>query len=234
MEPKFETDTKKPKNKWISFLCDGILAGMMIGVGGVVNLSCENRYLGAFLFSLGLFSIILLKYGLYTGKVGYILDRDKSYLGETFFTLFANAIGAAVVAGLMLLTRFARDTTVSGMDVTLVGRAQSTMANKIDDNLLSSFVLAIFCGLMMFTAVEGSKRCMENQNKVGALFVTVLPIMVFILAGFNHCVADLFYFFLAGCPSMPRALLYFLVVILGNLVGGIIVPFLKRFSNQKP
>lgn len=44
---------KKPKNKWLSFLADGMLSGLMIGIGCVVSMSCENRYLGAFLFSLG-------------------------------------------------------------------------------------------------------------------------------------------------------------------------------------
>lgn len=80
---------KKPKNKWLSFLADGMLSGLMIGIGCVVSMSCENRYLGAFLFSLGLFCIVQFQYGLYTGKVGYIFDRDKAYLGETFFTFLA-------------------------------------------------------------------------------------------------------------------------------------------------
>lgn len=99
---------KKPKNKWLSFLADGMLSGLMIGIGCVVSMSCENRYLGAFLFSLGLFCIVQFQYGLYTGKVGYIFDRDKAYLGETFFTFLANAIGASLTAGIVHLTRFAR------------------------------------------------------------------------------------------------------------------------------
>lgn len=49
---------KKQKNKWLSFLADGMLSGLMIGIGCVVSMSCENRYLGAFLFSLGLFCIV--------------------------------------------------------------------------------------------------------------------------------------------------------------------------------
>ena len=60
---------KKQKNKWLSFLADGMLSGLMIGIGCVVSMSCENRYLGAFLFSLGLFCIVQFQYGLYTGKV---------------------------------------------------------------------------------------------------------------------------------------------------------------------
>ena len=62
--------TKPNKNKWISFLADGVLSGLMLGIGGMVSLSSENRFLGAFLFSLGLFCIVQFKYGLFTGKVG--------------------------------------------------------------------------------------------------------------------------------------------------------------------
>ena len=192
---------KKPKNKWLSFLADGMLSGLMIGIGCVVSMSCENRYLGAFLFSLGLFCIVQFQYGLYTGKVGYIFDRDKAYLGETFFTFLANAIGASLTAGIVHLTRFAADTPVNGMDVTLIDRAQATMSAKLDDSLLSSFVLAFFCGVLMFSAVEGSRRCNEKKNFIGGVFIVVMPIMVFILSGFNHCVADVFYYFMAGCPN---------------------------------
>lgn len=224
-------ETKK-KNKWLSFVADGILAGLMIGIGGVVSLSCDNRYIGAFLFSLGLFAIIHFQYGLYTGKVGYILDRDGAYVGETFVTLLGNALGAAAAAGLVHMTRFARDASVSGMDVTLMERAQTSVNAKLEDGLLSAFVLAVFCGLLMFTAVEGCRKCTAAGNHVAGLFVVVMPIMVFILSGFNHCVADLFYYFLAGCPQLLRALLYFPTVILGNLVGGVLVPLLKRLSNR--
>jgi len=231
-EKEKKAESTEQKNRWLSFWVDGMLSGLMIGVGGIVNLSCENRYLGAFLFSLGLFSIIQFRYGLYTGKVGYIVNRDKAYIGETFFTLLANAVGAAVTAGLIYLTRFAQNATVSGLDVTLVDRAQASMQTKLDDSLLSSLILAFFCGLMMFTAVEGHRCCATKRNFVGGLFLVVMPIMVFILSGFNHCVADIFYFFLAGCPNVSRALLYFLMVIVGNALGGMLIPFLKKFSNQ--
>lgn len=220
------------KNKWLSFFADGVLSGIMIGIGGIVSQSCDNRYLGAFLFSLGLFAIIHLKYGLYTGKVGYIFDRDKAYLGETFFTLFANAVGAALTAGLVHLTRFAREVPVNGLDVSLMERANTAMTAKLNDSVVSSFVLAVFCGLMMFTAVEGCRKCTEKKNHVAGLFVVVMPIMVFILSGFNHCVADLFYYFLAGCPAPEKAVIYFPAAILGNLAGGVLVPLFKRFSNQ--
>ena len=132
----------------------------------------------------------------------------------------------------MLLTRFAEKTPVQGMDLALMERAQNAMQAKLGDSLLSSFILAVFCGILMFTAVEGSRRCAEKKNFVGGIFVVVMPIMVFILSGFNHCVADFFTYFLAGCPNPMRALLYFPMVILGNMVGGVLIPFFKRFSRN--
>ncbi len=144
--------TKPNKNKWISFLADGILSGLMLGIGGMVSLSSENRFLGAFLFSLGLFCIVQFKYGLFTGKVGYIVNRDLPYVAETAVTLVGNALGTLIAALLLRQVRFFTS-TVSTMDVTISDRVQATVSGKIHDNPLSIFILAVFCGILMFTAV---------------------------------------------------------------------------------
>ena len=158
--------TKPNKNKWISFLADGILSGLMLGIGGMVSLSSENRFLGAFLFSLGLFCIVQFKYGLFTGKVGYIVNRDLPYVAETAVTLVGNALGTLIAALLLRQVRFFTS-TVSTMDVTISDRVQATVSGKIHDNPLSIFILAIFCGILMFTAVEGSRKCREEKNFTG-------------------------------------------------------------------
>lgn len=214
----------KHKNKGLSLLADGILSGLMIGIGGMVSLSCENRYIGAFLFSLGLFCIVQLKYGLYTGKVGYVVQREPFFLGEVFFTLLANGIGTFLAALLLRMTRFAA----------LSEKAGTAMAAKLEDTPVSMLVLAFFCGILMFSAVEIHRRCTESGNHMGALFGIVLPVMVFILCGFNHCIADLFFYFFAGCPSPERTPVYFPVVILGNAAGGMLIPLLKKCSDQSP
>lgn len=84
--------TKPNKNKWISFLADGILSGLMLGVGGMVSLSSENRFLGAFLFSLGLFCIVQFKYGLFTGKVGYMSTGIYLMLQKPLSLLWATPL----------------------------------------------------------------------------------------------------------------------------------------------
>lgn len=220
------------KSKWLSYLTDGILSGLMIGIGGMVSMSCDNRYIGAFLFSLGLFSIIQLKFGLYTGKVGYIPCRNPAYIGETAMTLLGNGIGTLAAGILLRLVRF-YDLPVTGMEQTLSERAHASVTAKMDDSILSMFILAIFCGMLMFAAVELNRKCTESGNHIGALFGTVLPVMVFILCGFNHCIADMFYFFFAGCPAIGKAVVYFPAVILGNALGGMLIPMMKRCSLQK-
>ena len=56
--------------------------------------------------------------------------------------------------------------------------------------------------------------------------------MIFILSGFNHSVADCFYYF-AAYPTGEGAL-YLGIVVLGNAVGGMLVPIFKKFAFDKP
>ncbi len=221
---------KKTINRWLSFIIDGVLSGFTLGVGGMVSFSSDNRYMGAFLFALGLFTIIQFKYGLYTGKVGYIVNREPGYILEVLVTLASNCLGTLIAALLLRQTRFFT-TVVSGMELTIEERAMACVDGKIHDNPLSIFILAVFCGMLMFTAVEINRQCRAKGNFVGALFGVVIPVVVFIICGFNHCIADMFYYFFAGCPDVPAALVYFALAITGNAAGGMLIPAMKKLSN---
>lgn len=72
--------------KIISFLSDGILSGIFLCVGCCVSMSVESKPLGAFLFSLGLCAIIVFKFGLFTGKAGYMAVKPLSYVPEVVLT----------------------------------------------------------------------------------------------------------------------------------------------------
>ena len=50
--------------EWIRSFVKSILAGIMISVGCVVNLSCDNKYIGAILFCIGLITILLFNFNL--------------------------------------------------------------------------------------------------------------------------------------------------------------------------
>ena len=68
--------------KILSYLVKSILAGIMIGVGGTIFLSSSDKVIGATLFAIGLFMIVINGFNLYTGKVGYIFE-NKLYKQST-------------------------------------------------------------------------------------------------------------------------------------------------------
>lgn len=210
--------------KNILFYVNSIMSGILLCVGCAVNMSVESKPLGAFLFSLGLFAIITFKFGLYTGKAGYIAVKPPSYIIEVIMTILGNGTGA-VIGGLLLnLTR---------LGSALAEKAAEITAVKFADNPLSIFVLAVFCGVLMFIAVDGNKRASEKGNFAGGLFAVVMPVMVFILCGFNHCVADMSYFFISRCANISGAPAYFLMAVLGNAAGCMAIPLMKRAAGNQ-
>lgn len=206
---------KAQAKKYIRMLLLAILSGITIGVGGTVFLSAESRVVGAVLFTVGLYTICIQGLNLFTGKVGYLFDNKPIYLVELLVIWIGNFLGTAISAALILQTR------ISGIADT----ARSLCEVKLQDSYVSLFVLGIFCGMLMFIAVDGFKK--TNGNPV----ILFLGVVTFILCGFEHCIADMFYFTLAGMWSV-KALLCILVITLGNSVGGVFIPLVKKFPEK--
>lgn len=205
-------------------MSDGVLAGFVLSIGCMICLTLENKIAGAFMFSLGLFAIILFRFALYTGKAGYMVVEPPSYIGEVALVLLGNLMGTALGGLLINLTRLGDG---------LAEKAQALMLTKMSDSPLSIFVLSIFCGLLMFAAVHGNKLASEKGNFTAALFAVVMPVMMFILCGFNHCIADMGYFFISKCANFTLAPVYFALAILGNAVGCMLILIIKKLSVNR-
>ncbi|MCI9447895.1 MAG: formate/nitrite transporter family protein [Lachnospiraceae bacterium] len=77
---------------------------------------------------------------------------------------------------------------------------------------------------MMYLAID-------NYGRTKNIIFVIAPVMIFILSGFEHSVANMFYFNLAEAFSL-QALLYILVMVAGNGVGAWIFGFwLQRFGR---
>lgn len=187
------------------------LAGVMIAIGGTVFLSIENKVIGASLFSIGLFGVLIYNLNLYTGKIGYLITNfNLKYVKELAITIIGNFIGACSVGFILRYTRI-YDNIYSKVLI---------LANtKLNDNLLSIFILSIFCGLLMYFAVNGFKK----QTDFGKYLVVYLGVAVFILCGFEHCIANMYYFSVADIWSL-KTLGYTGIMVLGNSVGSFIIP----------
>lgn len=62
-----------------------MFSGMMVGIGVIVNVSVDNSYIGAMLFSLALLTIIACDLKLYTGKIGFVGQVSVKDLSTMFF-----------------------------------------------------------------------------------------------------------------------------------------------------
>lgn len=201
--------------KNINILFKGIYAGMMIGIGGTVYLSISNSIIGTIFFSVGLLTICIYKMNLYTGMIGYIIENKLNYIVTLLLTLIGNFIGTMITSLLVLNTRIAN----------LSVRAKEISSIKINDNYLSIFILSIFCGMLMYIAVNTFKKGKDSIVRYLAIFICVI---VFILSGFEHCIANMYYISLAKLWSL-KAVLSMLIMILGNSVGSI---FIAIFNNK--
>ena len=191
-------------------LIDGVLAGCLVSIGGTVLLSCDNRYAGALLFCIALLSICWFGFNLYTGKGGVLaLDHGKKALSTASIGLRGNCLGTLLMGFLIFRALPA-----------LREAALAACEKRLTQLPLQTLLRGCFCGVLMFVAVWSYR---EKKTIVGILFC----IPVFVLSGFEHSIADMFYFSLAGTVFRPESLLFLLLVILGNSLGGLFIPCLQ-------
>jgi formate/nitrite transporter FocA (FNT family) len=193
----------------------GILAGISIAIGGTVFLSLDNKVLGAVFFTVGLFTVCTFGFDLFTGKVCYVFDRDLPYALSVIVMWAGNFVGA-------WLTAFAESLTRIGPALQEKAAAMCTV--KSDDSFLSLFILGIFCDILIYIGVDGYNK---NPHEVGKYLSLLFGVTVFILCGTEHCVADMYYFSIAGMWN-PHTLLCLLVISLGNAFGGVLLPLVRR------
>lgn len=188
----------------ISQFIKSILAGVMISIGGSVFLSCENRAVGAFFFSVGLVAVVMLGFNLYTGRIGYVFDNDKVFFIDTLLSILGNLVGCVIV-GLMQSSK---------------GSVATIVESKLQKGDLTVFADGILCGILIFV-------CVEIFKKKGTIAGILLCIPTFILCGFEHSIADMFYVVNAREFTIDAAI-FLIIVVLGNAVGGLAIPLLMR------
>lgn len=186
-----------------------LLAGVLIGFGAYVYVSLfhDNRFLGACLFSLGLISVFHLQADLYTGKIGQFPRLKIKPLG---LMLLFNFIGIALLAIIVLGNN------------QLVEKCMEIASKKISISIPTALIMAILCGMIIQLAVDIKKE---------GPIATIMCIMLFILCGFEHCVANIFYF-VGSSVFKWEYILYTVIYIIGNSCGGILMRVLIERSYK--
>ena len=191
-----------------------IFAGLCIGLGGVIFLSCENRALGAFLFSAGLFSVLVFGFDLFTGKVCFAQQFRRPL--DLVCIWIGNYIGAAGMA-----------LAASGKTA-LYEKAAALAEAKLAKSTGDILADGIICGICIAVAVRGYRKA----EGTGKYLAVILGVMVFILAGAEHVVANMFYMTMARAFG-PGPLVFLLINTAGNIIGGGLFALLDLLLPEK-
>ena len=178
-----------------------ILAGVFISVGAICYLNNPN-IIGATLFSIGIMAVIALDCPLYTGKIGFVNKNNFGDMGVVLICNLIGSFGSGIIYGLC-----------ASDDV--CATANNIIVHKLYQPYLTQFIMGIGCGICIYLCVLFSKKF---SNPV----LIALPIVVFITSGYNHCIADTFYYAVYGKLNI-EFIMYLIRVIAGNSVGSIIV-----------
>ena len=205
--------------KYLKILLFGIYAGLAIGLGSLV-FTVVSAYLNntggmifaSALFSIGLILVCTLGLQLYTGKVGVVFD-NREQLKENAINLpimlAGNAIGAF---GLGIICHF--------IFMNIPEVADRILAiSLVKTNSTTVFLQGIFCGALVYIAVYFFKNL---QNWAMKIIGIITAVTLFVYCGFQHCIANMFYFGMAFNWNIDM-LWNLLIVILTNSIGALLI-----------
>ena len=239
-----------------------VFAGVLVGLGAVASSTAAHgvpeaglaRLVTAAVFPIGLIMIVLLGAELFTGNalmVTAAISRDITWgrlLRNWGIVYVGNFIGAVGVAALMA---FFGQLDIGGGALAVY--TAKVAAAKCSLPWMNAFVLGIFCNLMVCVAIYLGNTAHDTGSKIWGVF---FPIFGFVIAGFEHCIANMYYIpagiFAAMDPTYasliadaginiaPLGLSGFvgnlIPVTLGNILGGALVGFIMyaTHASSKP
>ena len=197
------TGAAKARTPVLRMLLLSVLAGAFIAMGGVgsttvavsVPFASLAKFLGACVFPGGLIMVLLAGSELFTGNCLLVIPllEKKISVGEMLrnwgFVYLGNFIGACLVAAGVV---FSHQPSLfgNGLAVSVLSTAAGKCAMPFGDAL----VRGILCNFLVCIAVWISFAAKDVVGKIAGVF---FPIMMFVLCGFEHSVANM-YFISAG------------------------------------
>ena len=104
--------------------------------------------------------------------------------------------------------------------------AVTACAGKLTQAWWQTLIRGTFCGILMYIAVSIYR---DKQTVSGILFC----VPVFILSGFEHSIANMFYFAVSGDFFTVRGVIYLALVVLGNSLGAMMMPLLAMIKPKQ-
>lgn len=234
-----EFGKKKLKNSTIKIIILSIAAGMFIALAGAVSvyasysipLPSVGKFVMGILFPVGLILVILMKTELFTGNMLLTIPlvnkkiKLTGMLKNWLWVYIGNFVGSLLIA---LAVYYAGNVS---NNIDLFNKFASIANLKVSFTFIDAVILGIFCNILVCIAVY---LAFINKNTLEKIVVIFLPIMFFIIMGFEHSVANMFYLsmgYLTDKITIFDGLIHNLLpVTIGNIIGGCLVAL---FVNMK-
>lgn len=177
----------------------GIMAGAFIAIGGASsNVAVHSladvglaRTLAGCIFPVGLMMIVLVGGELFTGNclmMMGVLDkkiRGMQMVRNLVVVYFSNLVGALIVDVLVFCSgQFDYTAGALGAYTIKVAYAKSTISP------VAGFTSGIMCNILVCGAILAAAAA---KDVTGKLFACFFPILAFVAAGYEHCVANMYY-----------------------------------------
>ncbi|NEU04670.1 MULTISPECIES: formate/nitrite transporter family protein [Clostridium] len=194
-----EVGVKKAKNKSIQTLFLGILAGAYIALGAfgsavashsVTNFGLQKTVAGL-VFPVGLLLVLICGAELFTGNcllsvaVAQKRISIKDMAKNLLIVFIGNFIGTVLIAFLVYGAGL-----LDFNSGAVGGYAIKVATGKVNLTVSQALFSGILCNIIVCLAVWGSYTAKDISGKVLMGFI---PIFVFIISGFEHCVANMYY-----------------------------------------
>ena len=223
---------KKADMAFLSLVTLGILAGIFIAFGAmfytvVITGSSlgfgPTRLVGGIVFSLGLILVIVAGAELFTGNNLIVIawaQRDvssKKLMRNWLIVYCANFVGASFAAYVVTFSG-----TLDLADGAVRANALAIVNHKADLDFVQAFSSAVLCNALVCLAIWLSMAAHTVSGKIMAI---IFPISAFVTLGFEHSVANMYFFSLfifqpGSGIGFIDLLQNLLPVTLGNIIGG--------------
>lgn len=235
------TGTNKAKLPIAKMFVLAVFAGVFISIAGAsASIACNtisnpstSRLLNALIFPGGLVMVVLAGSELFTGNALIVIPvlekkvRISELLRSWAIVYIGNFIGSFFVTALLVYSH-----TAGMFDGQLAQSMVNTAVTKVSLSFSDAFLRGILCNILVCIAVWIT---IGSSTAVGKVIGLYLPIVVFVLGGYEHCVANMFYIpagILASAEYgiAAEGLNWFtfiwnnlVPVTLGNILGGVLV-----------
>lgn len=200
----------------MKLIFNSVLAGATIGLGGMAYLCSPSKELGAVLFTVGLFLVLTYDLNLFTGKICCLFQVPIKEWRTYLIIYLGNFIGAATLG---LLGRFLNINLEEGAAI---------FALKYQAPWYQEIILGALCNICIFIAVNGYRNQKEQWIKAASLFFGVT---IFILCGFEHSIANIFYITLYNQWN-AASILTLLYITVGNIAGGVLASLVQKCRSK--